>query len=166
MALGLEEAIAEYVSTTLPQVRAGTYGLYTEAALSDRIIYVGSIQPIPPNAAEVGWPDLTITIYTDTGPAPVGLLREDWVLSVHVRHPSYETTLEVARAIFALLHENGGGGNGANAFANGRYKGIRVRRITADSQPTRLGRDLDGADGRYATLQTFTVSALGGFDFT
>jgi len=166
VSLGLEKAIADYVSTTLPSVRAGTYGLYTEAAAADRIVYVGEIPPVLPNADELGLPSLTITVQSDGGPPPDGLLREDVTLNVVVRDKDFETALEVQRAIFTLLHENGGGGNGANAFANGRYNGIRVRRITADFQPIRLGRDQQGANGRFVSSQGYTVSAVGGYAFT
>ena len=160
MALGLEQAIAEFLNAPPPPTPSFG-GLFDDADPAERVIFVQEEPPVPtdefPNTTVITTADLTITVFTDSGPAPQLLIGESWTLVIQVRHPRYEVAMETQRLIYQLLQENGGQSNGANPLAQGLFRGIKIWRITADFGPVRLGRDRDGRDGRYRTTQTFTV---------
>lgn len=163
MALGLEQAIAEFLNAPPPPVPSFG-GLYDEADPADRVIFIQEEPPVPtdesPGSDEVTTNDLTITVFTDGGQAPQLLLGETWSITIRCRHPRYEVAMETQRDIYQLLQENGGQSNGANPLAQGVFRGIRIWLIEADFPPLRLGRDRDGRDGRFLTTQTFTVRTL------
>lgn len=151
MALGLEQAIAEFLA-------AEGIGILYPAAGSE--IFVTMEPPAPtrypdnPNAEAA---DLAVTVFADGGAPPQLTIGETWTITIQVRHPLPETALEVQRAIYDLLQENGGQSNGANPSAQGDFRGIPIWRITADFPPLLLGKDQDGRDGRYLSTQSFTV---------
>lgn len=164
MALGLEQALAEFLNAPpAPTVSFG--GLYDDADPAQRVIFIQEEPPVPvddtadPSAlgGYVTTADLAITVFTDGGEPPQLLIGEVHTITIQCRHPAYETAMETQRNIFELLQENGGQSNGANPLAQGVFRGISIWRITADFPPVRLGRDLDGRDGRYRTTQSFTV---------
>lgn len=163
MALGLEQAIAEFLNAP-PAPVPSFGGLYDEPDPADRVIFIQDEPPVPTDLVggsdEVTTADLTITVFTDGGAPPQLLLGETWAITIRVRHPSYETCMATQRSIYELLQENGGQSNGANPLAQGVFRGIRIWLIEADFPPLRLGRDRDGRDGRYRTTQTFTVRTL------
>lgn len=151
MALGLEQAIAEFLADE------GIGVLYPAANAS---IFVTQQPPAPtreggsPNAVDE---ELAVTVFADGGAPPQLTIGESWTITIQVRHPLPETALETQRAVYDLLQENGGQSNGANVNAQGNFRGIPVWRITADFPPILLGRDQDGRDGRYLSTQSFTV---------
>lgn len=163
MALGLEQAIAEFLNAP-PGPVPSFGGLYDEADPADRVIFVQEEPPVPTDLVggsdEITTAELTITVFTDGGAPPQLLIGEEWSITIRCRHPLYETCMETQRSIYELLQMNGGQSNGANPLAQGLFRGIRIWLIEADFPPLRLGRDLDGRDGRYRTTQTFTVRTL------
>lgn len=160
MALGLEQAIAEFLNAP-PGPVASFGGLYDDADPAERVIFVQEEPPVPtddvPSTTEITTAELTITVFTNSGSEPQLLIGETWSMVIVVRHPRYEVAMETQRRIYDLLQENGGQSNGANPLAQGLFRGIKIWRITADFAPVLLGRDRDGRDGRYRTTQTFTV---------
>lgn len=161
MALGIERALAAFVATEL------THELYDFATAADRVVFVGEIPPVPKRTADlVNFNDLTITLFRDGGGPRQGLLREEIAVTVTVRHPLYETAMIEQRRVEDLLHENGGGGNGAKQDAVGLFGDYRVSSIRAAAGAVPLGRDQSGSAGRFTSTQTFDVVAVGGADFT
>ena len=162
MALGIEQAIAEFLNAP-PSPVPSFGGLYDDPDPDLRVIFVQEQPPVPtdevPEDPEeyVTHADLAITVFTDGGESPQLLIGETWTVTIQVRHPDYETTMDTQRSIYELLQENGGQSNGANPLAQGVFRGISIWRITADFPPFRLGRDTDGQDGRYRTTQSFTM---------
>ncbi len=162
MALGIEQAIAEFLNAP-PSPTPSFGGLYDDADPDDRVIFIQEQPPVPtdedPEDADeyVTHAQLAITVFTDGGEPPQLLIGETYTVTIQCRHPSYETAMETQRNIYELLQENGGQSNGANPLAQGVFRGISIWRITADFPPLRLGRDLDGRDGRYRTTQSFTM---------
>ena len=164
MSLGLEQAIAEFLNAPPPPA-VSFGGLYDDADPAQRIIFVQQQPPVPSDDTDdPGAPggyqttaQLAITVFTDGGLEPQLLIGETNTITIQVRHPSYETSMQTQREIFQLMQENGGQSNGANPLAKGEFRGIKIWRITADFPPFRLGRDEDGQDGRYRTTQSFTV---------
>ena len=159
MALGLEQAIAELLNAPPGNFTPGSFGgLYDDATPANRVIYVGEQPEVRPEDTDP-LPDLTITVFPDGGGPPRLTLEEEWSITIQTRHPSYETAMETARNISDLLNQNGGAG--ISQFAQSPIGttggGIRVTLITADFPVTRLGRDVDGGDGRFVATQTFTV---------
>jgi len=164
MSIGLEQAIAEYLSAP-PAPLASFGGLYDDPDPANRVIFVQQEPPVPTDDTD-GLLDLTpyqttaqlaITVFTVGGLQPQLLLGETNTITIQCRHPSYESVMQTQREIYERLQENGGQSNGANPLARGVFRGIRIWRITADFPPFRLGRDADGRDGRYRTTQSFTV---------
>lgn len=159
MALGLEQAIAEFlrdVVAPLPAVTTDPWPLYDAAS---PVVFIGE-EPVGREDEDDAARNLTITVFTDGGEPPQLILGETWTITIQVRHPSYEVAMETQRIIYQALQENGGQSNGANPLAQGVFRGIRVWHIVADFPPLRLGRDLEGRDGRYKTTQSFTVNTL------
>ena len=159
MALGLERAIAEFIGDVVsvqPAMTTDPWPLYDEA---DPVVFVTE-EPVGREDEDDTARDLTISVFTDGGGPPLKLLGEQWTITIQCRHPSYETTMEVQRQIYEALQMNGGQSNGANPLAQGLFNGIRIWRIVADFPPLRLGRDVEGRDGRYKTTQSFTVDTL------
>jgi len=159
VALGLEQAIAELLAAPPGTFPPGSFGgLYDDATPANRVIFVGEQPEIRPEDADP-LPDLTITVFPDGGDAPRLTLEETWSITIHTRHPSYQTAMSTARDISDLLNQNGGAG--LNRYAQSPIGttggGIRVTLISADFPVTRLGRDTDGSDGRFIAMQTFTV---------
>ena len=159
MALGLERAIAEFlrdVVSVQPAVTTDPWPLYDEA---DPVVFVTE-EPVGREDEDDTARDLSITVFTDGGEPPLKLIGETWTITIQCRHPSSETVMEVQRQIYQALQMNGGQSNGANPLAQGLFNGIRIWRIVADFPPLRLGRDVEGRDGRYKTTQSFTVDTL------
>ncbi len=164
MALGLEQALAEFLSTPPPPTPSFG-GLYDDADPANRIIFIDEQPPIPtdltsdPNAlgGYITTAQLAITVFTDGGAPPQLLLGEEWTITIQCRHPSMETAMETQRSIYSLHQQNGGQSNGANPLAQGQFGGIKIWQISADFPELRLGRDRDGEDGRYQMTQSFTV---------
>lgn len=155
MALGLDQAIAEYLSAQ------GYGGLYDDSDPASRVIFIEGRPPASRLEVETSdvetSADAMIMVALAGGSPPNGLY--DWSFSVKIecRHPNYEDALGLAHGIFRLLHENGGFGNGCNANAVGDFSGIKVIRMTADYPPFTLGRDRSEEGGRSIMTQTFTV---------
>ena len=159
MALGLERAIAEFLRDVVaiqPSVTTDPWPLYDEPS---PVVYIGE-EPVGREDEDDTARDLSITVFTDGGEPPQLLLGEVWTITIQTRDPSYETAMEVQRQIYEALQMNGGQSNGANPLAQGVFRGIRIWKIEADFPPLRLGRDIEGRDGRYKTTQSFTVSTL------
>lgn len=164
MSLGLEQALAEFLNAP-PSPAPSFGGLYSDADAANRVIWIGQQPPVPvDDTAVAGAPSdyettaaLAITVFIDGGEPPQLLLGEVTTITIQCRHPSYETAMQTQRAIFELLQENGGQGNGANPLARGVFRGIRIYRITADFPPLPLGRDQQSEGGRFITTQSFTV---------
>lgn len=163
MALGLERAIAELLSTPPPPL-VSFGGLYDDPDPAQRVIF---LHERPPRPADVSDPvpagsytttsELAILIVLNPGRAPLLRLGEAHSITVQVYHPSAETALEVQRAIYDRLQEAGGGSNGAHPQAKGLLRGIHVARIVASANAVALGRDRSSGDGRFVTSQTFDV---------
>lgn len=154
MALGLEKAIADYLSAQLG------HGLYDHADPAQRVLFLVMQPPVP--EAEVPPVDsgettaqLAITVFPDGGAAPTRTLAEQHTITVQTRHPRYETARFEAQRVNDLLHENGGAGE--NAVRQGRFGAVRVLSIRADFPPQFLGRDPAPRDGRALVTQSFTV---------
>lgn len=156
--MSLDQALAAYIAA------ARGYGLWDDADLARRVVFVQWQPPVPPQAsppADGGYETLAalaVTVFLDGGQAPLGLLREVHRVTVQCRHPLSGTAMAEQRAIAALLHENGG--TGRRAGAQGLFGAVRIARITADFPPLRLGRDPSARDGRALTTQTFSVRVL------
>lgn len=164
MSLGIEQAIAEFLSTP-PAPTPSFGGLYDDADPGNRVIFVAEQPPVPTDDTDTD-PDLggyittsplAITLLLDGGDPPQLRIGETQVLTIQCRHDSYETAMQTQRAIFELLQENGGQSNGANPLAQGVFRGIKIWRITANFPPLPLGRDRQSEDGRFVTTQSFTV---------
>lgn len=164
MALGVEQAIAEFLSSP-PPPEASFGGLYDDPDPSNRVIFIGEKPPVPTDDTDSD-PDLggyittaplAITVLPDGGDPPQLRIGESHVLTIQCRHARYEVAMETSRRIFELLQENGGQGNGANPLAQGVFRGIKIWRITANFPALPLGRDRQSEDGRFITTQSFTV---------
>ena len=159
MALGLEQAIAEYLNAK------GFGGLYDDADKSLRVIFVqeeprGALADPAESTARTS-SDLIISVLVSGGGEYTFELFERHSIEIRVRHSKYETAMQTSYAIHALLHENGGQSNGANAQAQGAFRGgLQIARITADTPPRRLERDTTEEGGRFAVAQDFTVLTL------
>ncbi len=160
MALGLEQAIAEFLNAP-PAPVPSFGGLYDDADPAERVIFIQEEPPAPSDSAPsddyVTTALLAISVFTDGGEPPQLLIGEAYTITIQVRHPDYETAMETQRSIYELLQMNGGQSNGANPNAQGLFRGIPIWLIAADFPPVRLGRDLQSRDGRYRTTQSFTV---------
>ncbi len=157
MALGLDRALAEYLRDVVaPLTSFAPWPLYDEA---DPVVFITEEVPGREDEEDTAR-DLTISVFTDGGEPPLLLLGETWTMTIQVRHPRSEAASEVQRDIYQALQMNGGQSNGANPLAQGVFRGIRIWKITADFPQLRLGRDLEGRDGRYKTTQSFTVETL------
>lgn len=159
MALGLEQAIAEFLRDVVavqPEVTTDPWPLYDEAS---PVVFIGE-EPVGREDEDDPARDLSITVFTDGGEPPLKLIGETWTITIQVRHPLYETAMFTQRLIYQVLQMNGGQSNGANPLAQGLFNGIRIWKIEADFPPLRLGRDVEGRDGRFKTTQSFTVDTL------
>lgn len=164
MALGLDQALAEFLSTPPPPA-ASFGGLYDDPDPANRVIYAVEQPPIPtdlttdPSALGqyITTSQLAITVFTDGGEPPQLLIGETWTITIQCRHPSAEFALETQRGIYLLLQQNGGQSNGANPLAKGEFGGIKIWQIEADFPELRLGRFGGEKDQRYRTTQSFTV---------
>lgn len=157
MALGLERALADYISAQLG------YGLYDHADPAQRVLFLVMQPPVPvleapPADAGETTAALAVTVFPDGGPAPQSVMAETYTVTVQVRHPQYEVATAEARRVHDLLHENGG--MGVRPGRQGRFGQVRVATIRADFPATFIGRDDASRGGRAITSQSFTVRCL------
>lgn len=153
MALGLEQAVAEYLEAK------GFGGLYDDADLSQRVIFVQQRPPAPlydpaePGAASTA--PVTISVFVEGGEAKAQGLVEEHDLVIECRHATYETAMQTQRQLYTLLHENGGQSGTINPNATGDFGGVSVIWIRATTMPELVGRDSNEEGGRFVTQQSF-----------
>lgn len=155
MALGLEQGLAEYLNAK------GFGGLYDDADISNRVIFVQQRPPVPAKSpAEPGavtTAALAISIFAELGDVDRGVALEEHDVVIECRHKDYETAMEKQRDLHALLHENGGQSNGANPQATGKFGDVKVIWMRATGLPGLVGRDGNEEGGRFVTQQAFRV---------
>lgn len=159
MTLGLEQAIAEYLNAE------GFGGLYDDPDPAQCVIFVAEeprgAMASPAEATARTTSELIISVFVGGGGELLLGLYQRHGLEIRVRHPKYETAMSTAYAIHALLHENGGQSNGANASAQGLFRNdLQITRIMADEMPRPLERDTTEEGGRMAVSQRFSVFTL------
>lgn len=153
MALGLEQAVAEYLEAL------GFGGLYDDADISNRVIFVQQRPPAPvddpaePNAETTA--ALAISVFVGPGEPVARGLVEERDLTIECRHRSYETAMQTQTQIHALLNENGGQSGTVNPNATGYFGAIDVIWIRATTMPEIVGRDAKEEGGRFVTQQAF-----------
>lgn len=153
MALGLEQAIAEYLEAK------GFGSLYDDADISQRVIFVQQRPPAPvddptePGAVTTA--ALAISVFVERGePRAQGLVEEHGFV-LECRHLAYETAMQIQRQLYELLHENGGQSGTINPQATGDFGGVSVIWIRATTMPELVGRDAKEEGGRFVTQQSF-----------
>lgn len=153
MALGLEQAIAEYLEAQ------GYGGLYDDADISQRVIFVQQRPPAPvDDPAEPGavtTAALAISVFVGPGEPMARGLVEERDITIECRHLAYETAMQTQTQLHALLHENGGQSGTINPNATGYFGAISVIWIRATNMPELVGRDSKEEGGRFVTQQSF-----------
>lgn len=153
MALGLEQAIAEYLGAK------GFGGLYDDADISNRVIFVQERAPAPvSDPAEPGartTAALAISVFVGPGEPRASGLVEERDVTIECRHLAYETAMQKQTQLHALLNENGGQSGTINPNATGDFGGVSVIWIRATTMPELVGRDSKEEGGRFVTQQSF-----------
>lgn len=125
MARAFDHALAQHLASK----GFGTYAVD---------VFAGEIPPRP---------DEAVGVTLQAGGRVVNLAQEEQIVEVRVRSASYETAVDRASQISALLHDAQGDFGG---------QGI-VAKTLAASTPTPLGRDSGPDGGRWEFVQVFTA---------
>jgi hypothetical protein len=134
--LGPEGGIARDLDT------AG-FGIFDEVGATGTI-FVGEEPPAP---------DSLVAVLVDVGGRFPSTVSEEWLVTVRVRDPDYETAFVRMRDIAVYLQEKG----------QGDFGGIRIGRLAPESTPVTLGRD---DNRRWRVEQVFSALMKRSFSFS